>query len=64
MIDANKVKHYLTTLFEMFTARNNEDEVLETALLDELDVIWNSLQLSEKQEANRLSIGISRIMEN
>ena len=47
MTDVNKVKHYLNTTSKMLTARSKGDEVLEDTILDELDVIWNTLSEDE-----------------
>ena len=47
MTNVNKVEHYLDTTSKMLIARGNGDEVLEDAILDELDVIWGALSEDE-----------------
>lgn len=47
MTNVDKVKHHLDTTSKMLIARGNGDEVLEDAILDELDEIWNTLSEDE-----------------
>lgn len=56
MTNVNKVKHYLDTTSKMLIARGNGDEVLEDAILDELDEIWNTLSEDEICKVRLLEI--------